>query len=271
MLCHKVFPGLDFRICPDDTLQLSAGLNVTSATWTPNLFISDTSAVNPQVWPPDTTIYRVIGGNDLGCTVSRVVKVWPITKVLASVGFQDTIICDGTMVPIDVTVEQASFKDTSYLWTPGQYLNSTTTPNVTVIAPPGDYTYKVIVKSSTCIPDTQVVKIDVSSNPDLEAGDNQTVAVGTTVQLYAASHQDVKYTWTSGEDSLSCTDCRRPYIKVDKDETVYVVAENQYGCKVEDSVILKAVGCDSKMVFVPNTFTLTAMVLTTNYTFVALV
>lgn len=251
----QIFPGLDYRICPSDTLQLYAGTNVTSATWTPDVDISNPNAVDPQVWPTDTTVYRVTGGNAAGCTVSRVVTIWPIHKVLASVGFQDTLVCDGSLVPIDVTVEQASVKDTSFQWTPGKYLNSTITPDVTVIAPPGQYNYQVIVRSSGCIPDTQDVKITVSSVPDLEAGDNQTVAVGTTVQLYAASHQDVTYTWTSGADSLSCSDCRRPFVKVDQDETVYVVAENQYGCKVEDSVLLRAVGCDSKMVFVPNTFT----------------
>jgi gliding motility-associated-like protein len=34
-----------------------------------------------------------------------------------------------------------------------------------------------------------------------------------------------------------------------------VVAENELGCRVEDSVMLRSVGCDSKMVYLPNTFT----------------
>jgi len=250
-----IFPGIDFRICPNDTLQLHAGPNVTEAVWTPDLFISDTSNPNPKAWPPDTTIYRVTGTNEAGCSISRIVRVWPITKVVANIAVSDTTVCAGAVVPVNVIVTQASINDTTFEWSPAKYLNSPDLQDATAILPPGNYDYTVIVRSETCIADTATMHIIVSSDPDLEAGDNQTVAVGTTVQLYAASHQNVNYTWTTAADSFSCTDCRRPFVTVSQSETVYVTAENEYGCKTVDSVQLKVVGCDSKMVFVPNTFT----------------
>ena len=251
----QIFPGIDFRICPNDTLQLHAGPGVTEAVWTPDYYISDTSSPNPKAWPPDTTTYRVTGTNDAGCSISRIVKLYPITKVVADIAVSDTIVCEGTMVPVDVVVEQASFNDTMFLWSPAKYLNSDIIQNATATLPPGVYNYQVIVSSRHCISDTATMHIIVSSKPDLEAGISQTVAYGTVVQLYGASHQSVNYTWTPSVDSFSCLDCRRPFVTVTQTETVYVTAENEYGCKTTDSVELRVVACDAKMIFVPNTFT----------------
>jgi gliding motility-associated-like protein len=251
----EIFPGLNFRVCPNDTIQMHAGPNVTQATWSPDLFISDTGIADPMVWPADTIVYRVTGVNDAGCSISRVVTVWPITKVVADIAVHDTSVCMGSRVPIDVTVTQASVKDTSFLWSPDKYLNNPTLQDAIATLPPGAYNYTVVVSSSTCIADTGTMHILVSSAPDLEAGDNQTVAVGTTVQLYAASHQNVTYTWIPAIDSFSCTDCLRPFIDVHQTQTVHVIAENEYGCATEDSVKLSVLECDSKAIFVPNTFT----------------
>ncbi|HWB62582.1 MAG TPA: PKD domain-containing protein, partial [Chitinophagales bacterium] len=251
----QIFPGINFRICPHDTIQLQAGQNVASATWSPNLYISDTSVVNPYVWPPDTVIYRVTGSNSLGCSVSRIVKIWPITKVVADLAVTDTMVCEATDFPLDVIVSEASIKDTSFMWTPSQHLSSATSQSPIFSAPPGDYNYTVIISSSTCIPDTAEISIQVNPIPDIISGDNQTVAVGTTVQLFAASHDRVNYVWTPAADSLTCTNCRRPYITINQDQVVYVAAINDFGCKAIDSVILKVVACDPKMIFVPNTFT----------------
>src|SRR5262249_35528580 len=120
----QIFPGVEYRICPSDTLQLHAGPNVASATWSPNVYISDTNSVSPDVWPPDTSIYRVTGSNSLGCSVSRIVKVWPITKVLANINIHDTLVCEGTPVALLVDVVQASAIDTFFTWLPSTYLSA---------------------------------------------------------------------------------------------------------------------------------------------------
>ena len=251
-----LFPGGDIRICPHDTIQMHAGTNAATANWKPDLFISDTSSIDPLIWTPDTVQYRVTVANELGCSLSRTINVWPITRVLADLSVSDTSLCQGGTLPLQISVIQASTKDTSILWTPAKYLNADNIADPIMSgAPTGNYVYTVIVSSSTCIADTGIVKITLSPNPDLEAGKNQTVAVGTTVQLYGASHEDVTYTWTPTIDSVSCNDCRITTMDVTQSQIVYVTATNPYGCHITDSVELKVVGCDSKMVFVPNTFT----------------
>lgn len=250
----QIFPGISFRICPGDTLQLSAGPNVTSAVWTPNMFIDDTNSVSPRVFPPDSMIYRVTGGNSTGCTISRIVRVNMIQKVQAQLNIGDTTICDGNGLQVDLQVLEASVLDTSFLWRPNSFINSDTIEDPFIQPPFGLYTYTVIVNSTNCEPDTESVNIQIAPNPYVEAGDDQTITAGTQVQIWAASPDDVTYAWTA-PDPLSCTDCRRPVITANQTQTAYVVVTNQWGCTGTDSVFLRVVSCDPELIFVPNTFT----------------
>jgi gliding motility-associated-like protein len=250
-----IFPGVAFRICPGDTIQLSAGPNVQSATWTPDLYIDDTTIVSPKVWPPDTQIYRVTGFNQTGCSISRIVRINVIDKVVANLAVDDTLLCEGGAVQLNLNVQEASFLDTTFKWVPPNYLNSSVIEDPVFSAPHGDYNYVVIVGGANCIADTVALHIVVAPKPSVEAGDDKTVAVGTEVQLWAASPNPVSYFWTPVVDSFSCTACRRPFITVNQNQVVYATAVNEWGCAASDSVVLKVVSCAPESVFVPNTFT----------------
>ncbi len=250
-----IFPGISFRICPGDTLQLNAGPGVTAATWEPDQYINDTTIVNPVVYPPDSMIYRVTGYNQSGCSISRIVKVWTITDVVADI-LEDTILqCVGEPIDLHAQVLEASANDTTVHWIPVSFLNDPNIYNPTLAAPPGIYDYRVVVSSSTCKPDTDVVHITIGPTPVVEAGDDQTVAEGTTVQIYAASPDDVSYFWLPTFDSLSCTECRRPYVTATATQTIYINVVNGYGCKALDSVEIRVVGCNADWIYIPNTFT----------------
>lgn len=250
-----IFPGVAFRICPGDTLQLSAGPNVQAATWTPDLFIDDTTIVSPKVWPPDSMVYRVTGTNQTGCSISRIVRVNVIEKIVAELEVSDTLLCEGGAVQINLNVLEASVLDTNFFWIPATYLNNRFIEDPVFTAPFGDYNLNVIVSGAKCINDTVPLHITIAPKPSVEAGDDKTVAVGTEVQLWAASPNPVNYYWTPVADSFSCTDCRRPFVTVNQNQVVYATAINQWGCEASDSVVLKVVSCAPESVFVPNTFT----------------
>ncbi|MCW5908201.1 MAG: PKD domain-containing protein [Chitinophagales bacterium] len=250
-----IFPGVSYRICPGDTLQLSAGPNVQAAVWTPNLFIDDTNLVSPKVWPPDTTIYRVTGTNQTGCSISRIVRINVIEKVVAELDFTDTLLCEGGAVQLSLNVLEASYLDTTFRWIPSAHLNNAFIEDPTFAAPHGTYSYIVITGGGHCIADTDQVTITVAPKPAVEAGDDKIVAVGTEVQLWAASPNPVTYSWTPAVDSFSCVNCRRPFVTVTTNQVVYAHAVNQWGCAASDSVVLKVVDCDPAAVFVPNVFT----------------
>ncbi len=249
-----IFPGISFKICHNDTLQLNAGVGVTAATWTPGLYISDSTSVNPKVFPPDSMTYRVTGGNSTGCTISRIVKVYVIDHVVIDLSVRDTVLCQDGMLPINLSVLDASANDTTFKWSPSKYLNADNIEDVVASPPPGNYYYQVIVSSSTCIADTDTVHLVIAPNPIVQAGDEQTVTPGTTIQLYASSPDNVNYHWTD-VDPMTCVNCRRPFLTATQNQTVYVRVTNQYGCWNEDSVRIRVVECDPSMVYIPNTFT----------------
>lgn len=250
-----IFPGVAFRICPGDTLQLNAGPGVQSATWSPDLFIDDTTIVSPKVWPPDTQIYRVTGFNQTGCSISRIVRINVIDKIVAELDVSDTLLCEGGAVQINLNVLEASYLDTNFVWSPGTHLNNRFIEDPVFLAPFGDYNLNVVVSGGKCINDTVPLHITVAPKPAIEAGDDKTVAVGTQVQLWAASPNPVNYNWVPAVDSFSCTACRRPFVTVNQNQVVYAYAVNEWGCEASDSVILKVVSCAPESVFVPNTFT----------------
>ena len=252
-----IFPGLTFAVCPNDTLQLSAGEHVAAAIWTPDQFINDTSLVDPLVWPPDTTTYRVTGFNDAGCSISRIVTIFSIQSVAGTLISSDTTLCDGAPFQISGQITSASSTDTFFRWIPPNYLSSATIENPILAGePPGDYDYTLVINSSTCTPDTNHIHIVVSSKPVIDAGDDQTVATGTPVQIWVSTPDNaLTYQWYNEADSLSCNNCTRPTLVATQTQTIYIDAKNQAGCDALDSVIIRVVACSDSMVFVPNTFT----------------
>lgn len=264
----QINPGIAYNICNGESIQLNAGNNVAAAVWSGTLqfpndiqYLDDTLSVTPTVTPtgltaPDTLRFRVTGTNTLGCAISRLVQVMLIDEVLITFNTTDTIICEGGSVPLSITVNQASWNDTVFTWTPQQYLNSAGAEDPIATPPVGDYSYTVIVSSPGCASATGSVNISVKDQPELEAGDDQTVTPGTQIQLYASSTETLAYTWTTMfSDSLDCYNCRRPFISPNQSQVVYVSATNEFGCTTIDSVILKVVSCDPESVFLPNTFT----------------
>ncbi len=250
----QIQPGALYRICPGESIQLNAG-NVSAATWTPGIYMSDSNAVSPTVTPPDSMIYRVTGVNATGCSVSKIVRVFVIDRVIADVNPTDTLLCEGNTIQLNVIVTQASYNDTNFIWRPIQYLTPPTSPNPIVNAPPGVYNYQVITSSQTCIPDTDYVRIVIAAKPRIDAGDDQTVTEGTNIQIHASSPDNVFYQWSNYVDSLGCNDCRITNLTATQPQIIYMTATNQFGCTAYDSVIVKIVGCDPSAVFVPNTFT----------------
>ena len=246
-------PGIRFTICRGDTLQLNAG-PVSSARWSPLYFMDDSTIVNPKVWPPDSSEYRVTSGNAVGCTVSKLVKVFVVDSVNVSL-MPDTLICFGESVQLFTDVVTRSSNGLVFDWSPSFSLDNPSFQNP-VASPQSTQLYSLVASGPYCIPDTEQVLIRVSPLPVLKVGDNQTVATGTEVQIYASSPDASSYVWSGAFDSLYCPTCRVTGLQVNVDQVVHMRASNPYGCYSEDSVFLYASDCGgAEGIFVPNTFT----------------
>ncbi|MEO6406568.1 MAG: PKD domain-containing protein [Ferruginibacter sp.] len=130
--------GRDTLLCIGFDAQLLAS-GGSSYLWTPATFLNDRSIANPTVIKPTASIKYIVAVTDtLGCTrvIRDTVIVTVIPRFTVNAGPQDTSVVETE--PLLLSVSGA----TTYLWTPGTWLSSTTS-RTPVALPRNDITYYV--------------------------------------------------------------------------------------------------------------------------------
>ncbi len=74
----------DTAICPGDTVQLRVWGNHVFHVWRPGVYISDTLAPTPYIYPPESRTYTVYGQDADGCGDTRAVHVRVLPAALVS-------------------------------------------------------------------------------------------------------------------------------------------------------------------------------------------
>ena len=241
-----------FNLCPMDSLPLFVG-NAPKIVWSPSTFLNDSTSANPICSPLSSVNYSITAYNKLGCSVNTSVQI-NVRKKVAITPPQSITVCPNDTLLLHSTLDFSSALGVSYNWSPAQYLDSVGVLSPTAMLSSQTVKFQMIAKSGHCIPDTQSVEATVVPTPDIAVPGPVTTTAGAQVQLYAASHQDLTYTWRAN-DSMSCTTCSQTDVYPTVSQTVYVEGKNSLGCMVRDSVVIDVVGCNPASVFLPNTFT----------------
>jgi gliding motility-associated-like protein len=142
----------------------------------------------------------------------------------------------------------------TYTWYPSI---GVTDPNsgATLVKPETSTTYKLVAKDKYgCFTDTGSVFIKVWPIPTVEAGADQNLIVGQSIQLHTKNSIDVAtWQWTPS-GSLSCSTCAEPKANPKQTTTYNVEVKNRGGCK-NNAKLTIYVTCNNGNVFLPNTFT----------------
>lgn len=216
-------PIADKTICLGDSIQLVA-TGGTSYAWFPTTGLSDSTVSNPFAKPLDTTTYRVSVSLN-GCVKNDTVTV-NVLKLIANAGL-DTSICSGDSVRFNAT------GGTSYAWKQNATLSDTAISNP--YAKPADSTkYYVHVSNGVCsiLDSVSVFVMKVNAN----AGTDQTICRGDSVQLQAIGNNGFTYSWTPA-GTLSNPVIRNPYAKPGT-TTTYNLVMNDGRCSGQDSVTI---------------------------------
>lgn len=240
------------RLCANDSKTLFVG-NADKITWSPGLYLSDSTSANPICTPLDSIVYTVTAANGFGCKTNTQVPVAVQHKVSISLPAEVQVCTDGN-VALQVSNIFISDLGATYLWNNIQFLNDPYSADPIASLHKTSEKFEVIVSSGHCIPDTQTVDVKIVETPDIEVSSAVSTTPGADVPLYAASHQQLTYQWFA-DDSFSCADCRRTDLFPQHSQTVYVEGTNSTGCSVRDSVQINIMGCDPGTIFLPNTFT----------------
>lgn len=217
--------GPDVQICPGDSAQLNASGGV-DYSWSPNQFITDNAIANPQAFPPTTTDYIVLVTNADGCIGEDTVNVEVFQPAI--VVSNDTTICFGDTIVI------SALGGNTYDWTPNTNISNTSIGSPEVW-PTVTTTYAVSAVDANGCDVVDSIVVTVQPLPPLDAGLDEEICVGESIQLNATGAQD--YSWTPA-GSLDDESIQNPLATPAVTTDYVVVGLDAVGCQSSDTVIV---------------------------------
>ncbi|WP_198315789.1 PKD domain-containing protein [Chitinophaga tropicalis] len=233
-------------ICLGNSLQLQANTDAgVQVAWT-NYNISDPNSISPVVNPTVDTTYHVTATNSAGCASQADVIVRVSQPFTVQVS--DAEVCAGQSIQLHASGA------VNYQWSPATGLSSATTANPLAF-PDSTTTYTVTGSGSdACFTDTKTATVTVHALPQINAGEDMQLGVGTSIVLPATGSSDITDIEWSPATGLSCIDCLRPTASPKQSITYHVTVSNDFGCKNMDDITITMI-CESGSTFLPNTFT----------------
>lgn len=223
----NVFAGVDTALCIGDTIQLMAS-GAASYTWYPKIAISDTSIVNPKVYPIVTQKYYVTGHAGTCQSTDSIIVV---VNSFPSIAIEDTAMCEGASAITARVSSQANIS--SVLWTPSTYLSNNTVLEP-LINPSQTIKYLVKAYSAGGCMAADSVTIQVFGNPQVIASNDTVLCKGDTIQLFATN--GLNYSWYP---PVAITDSLVAAPKVYPSATQKYYVQSKSGlCQTTDSVLV---------------------------------
>ena len=170
----------DTTICEGDTIQIEAfGGNIY--TWLTTDSINELTISNPLVWPTSNTLYSVLVSDSNSCKDTTEVLISVNPKPTIDAG-NDQDICFG-----DSTSLNASGSSISYIWSNGL-------PDGTQFEITTTLDYIVTGTDINSCSNSDTVTINVLDLPLIDAGQDETICLGDSVQLFATG--GISYQWS---------------------------------------------------------------------------
>lgn len=235
--------GLDTIICVGDAATLTARGGI-SYNWSPATSLGCATCASTSASPIAATNYIVLGTDANGCVNKDSVLVKTTTITTSTVG-------QGGEICADDSIQLNAYGAQRYEWKPATNLDNAFIANPTA-SPDATTLYTVFAYEGSCKPDSHSVRVVVHPLPTVNAGQDEIIVSGNTVNLNASGTNISKYSWTPSS-SLSCGDCSSPVAKPTASTTYTVIVLSDFGCTAKDEVTINVL-CDQSQLFIPNTF-----------------
>lgn len=180
--------GSDVSICAGQSVQIggsptgSGGSGIPTFAWSPAAGLSSTTDANPIANPPTTTTYSVTVTDANGCSATDQITVTVNPNPVAEAGADVTIGNGQSTVIGGAPTGSGGTGTLTFFWSPSSGLSSTTTPNPTA-TPAATTTYTVTVSDANGCTDTDDITVTVVQGPIADAGTDQTICAGQSVQI----------------------------------------------------------------------------------------
>lgn len=233
----------DTVICLGDSALLR-GHGGVQYTWQPVSTLTCPTCSTTMAHPITTTNYYLTGTDTNGCQNKDTVQVAIKTKTSSVVGPGGDICADSSL-QLWATGAQR------YEWSPATGLDNDRISNP-IAQPTTTTTYMVKAFEGSCAPDSHYVKVVVHPLPTVNAGIDETIVAGNSVNLNAKGSGIATYAW-SPIASLSCSTCSSPVARPMATTNYVVQVRSDWGCVASDTVTIHVL-CDQSQLFIPNTF-----------------
>lgn len=212
-------PFRDTLICSIDSLPITIQAD-GKVSWTPNYQISDTSSLNPIVFPLKSTVYRVLVDNN-GClnNDSLTVNVLPFIKVDAGL---DTAICATDTIQLAPTSSALSYQ---WVASSGETVAKTKFPRVRPLV---NTVYYVTANLGKC-QDKDSVNVLVNPYPQIAIGADTAICFGKNYQFNAIMPVGDSIQWQPAK-YLTNRSILNPISKPDTTIQYIASAFNKTGC-----------------------------------------
>lgn len=223
----SVDAGLDTVICFGSNVQLNAS-SALSYSWTPSMWLSDSTIANPIASPQASITYYVTGTGNLGCQTTDSIHITVNQLPLVNAG-SDASVCLGSTIQLNATGAL------SYIWTPASGLDNFVIANP-VATVTNNITYTVLGTDSNGCLGLDSVTLTVLLLPTIAVSNDTTVCQGQTVNL-SATGTSAFYLWSPPEGLNNAT-VSNPLATADSSITYTVTGTGANGCIVSDFVTI---------------------------------
>jgi len=242
--------GADTTICANISVKLGGNSVTTGATyvWFPSSTLDNPYVPNPIASPTASiTTYSVtVTAPGTGCVNTAYVVVTMLNPLIANAGTSAQI-CLNDSVGIGAGLIEGQY----YHWTPATGLSSTTIPNP-VASPTQTTTYTLSVTDTAgCAAVTDNVTVTVNPLPSANAGKDDTIAIGGSVQLTGTG--GVQYAWSPAA-GLNNADLFNPIASPDSSTIYILTVTNVFGCQSTDTMEVYVFDYATPY-FIPSAFT----------------
>ncbi len=237
--------GNDTVICANTSAVIGSNNDPNlSYSWISSNPISSNVVSNPTASPnsPYSSYYLEVTDLTTGCKNQDTVSIEMLAPLIANAGI-DYQICYGDSIQIG----SGAIQGQNYSWNNSSVLSNQIASNP-IAKPLSTTTFLLSVTGYGCGPETDEVTVVVKPLPMANAGPNDSITLGQTIQLQATG--GIQYEWLNTY-ALSNSGIPNPIASPDTTTTYVVLVTDVYGCRNTDTVTILVKHPDY---WYPNTF-----------------
>ena len=243
-----IIPRKD-TLCQRQTIQI-IGYTSDSIYWKPvpnTIFCLHCDTIN--FTPAKTSNLFATSINSFNCMVNDSIHLQVIMQFDAELINKDTALCANNKLQLEVTPTNKIIQ-----WTPITHLNNSKIYNPIATVNKSISYIVLLSDSSGCFSSEDSVNIKIKTSPQVNAGNNQTIAYHSTFTLCPTfSSNVIKWLWAPAT-GLDCDTCLFPMGILEKTSTYYLTAISDSGCIAKDQVTIHLL-CNEANIFLPGAFT----------------